>query len=84
LKAGENLFNPKQFNIIPVYKNGERFNHGFKDKNKDFDSDLTGSQLTGKFTYDMKAASMNTYVKNLKTNTVELTDKIFVDRPYQK
>lgn len=32
----------------------------------------------------MNILSMNTYVKNLKTYTVEVTDKIYVDKPMQK
>jgi hypothetical protein len=34
--------------------------------------------------YDPNFIDLNTYVKNLKTNTVELTEKIYVDKPIRK
>lgn len=40
--------------------------------------------MTGKFTYEASALDLNAYVKNLKTNTVELTEKVYVDKPFRK
>lgn len=40
--------------------------------------------MTGKFSYDTNFIDLSTYVKNLKTNTVELTEKIYADKPFKK
>lgn len=40
--------------------------------------------MTGKFAYDANFIDLNMYVKNLKTNTVELTEKVYVDKPFKK
>lgn len=48
-----------------------------KDKKKG-DFDIHGID------YDPNFIDFSTYVKNLKTNTIELTEKTYVDKPSKK
>lgn len=42
------------------------------------------AQMSGRFEYDANYISMNTYIRNLKTNILQLTDRIYVDKPIKK
>ena len=42
------------------------------------------AQMSGRFDYDTNYIELKTFVKNLKTSTVELTDRIYVDKPIRK
>jgi hypothetical protein len=40
--------------------------------------------MTGKFNYEANELDLNTYIRNLKASTIELREKIFVDKPMRK
>lgn len=76
-KTGESFLNPKLYVLHPVQK------HSYFWRSSG-EKSLGDSQMTGKFAYESTAIDLNTAVKNLKSNTVELTEKIYVDKPYRK
>ena len=41
-------------------------------------------QSSGQFDYDANYIDLSTIIKNLKYSTVEVTEKIFVDKPMRK
>ena len=43
-----------------------------------------GAQMTGRFDYDTNFIDMNMYVKNLKANSIELNERIYVDKPLRR
>lgn len=45
---------------------------------------FNNQQRTGAFDYDANYLDNNTLIKNLKYSTVELTEKIYVDKPIKK
>ena len=48
------------------------------------ESKLNYIQLTGDFKYEVPELDLNSLVRNLKTDTIELKEKIFIDKPLQK
>lgn len=40
--------------------------------------------MSGRFEYDSNYINWNTIVKNLKTSIIQLTDRIYVDKPIRK
>ena len=40
--------------------------------------------MSGRFEYDSNYINMTTVIKNLKTSIIELTDRIYVDKPIKK
>jgi hypothetical protein len=42
------------------------------------------AQMSGRFEYDANYINMTTLVKNLKTSILQLTDRIYVDKPMNK
>lgn len=40
--------------------------------------------MSGRFDYDANYIYMSSRIKNLKTSIVELTDRIYVDKPIKK
>ena len=40
--------------------------------------------MTGKFEYETNFIDLNMYVKNLKTTTIELNERVYVDKPFKK
>lgn len=78
-KVGIVTFSPKQYTLVPVYKYG-----GFSTSSQEDRSlrDKTrGNQMFRKFDYDINFIDMNMFVKNLKTATVELRERVYVDKP---
>lgn len=41
---------------------------------------FSNSQSSGHFGYDVSNIDMNTLIKNLKYNTVEVTERVYVDK----
>jgi hypothetical protein len=42
------------------------------------------AQMSGRFDYDANYINWNTNVKNIKTSFVQLTDRVYVDKPIKK
>ena len=42
------------------------------------------AQLSGRFDYDSNYINMNSCIMNLKTSILQLTDRIYVDKPIKK
>ena len=42
------------------------------------------AQSSGRFDYDANYINWNTFIRNLKTSNVMLTDKVYVDKPIKK
>ena len=42
------------------------------------------AQMSGRFEYDSNYINMNTQVKNLKTSILQVTERIYVDKPINK
>ena len=70
--------------FVPVYKNGHG-QHAQVSKER-HDSYMTGEEakLHNKIEYDTNFIDYNMLLRNLKTNTIELTERIYVDKPLKK
>ncbi len=68
-KVGESFINPEQYVLVPLLGNGDRK-----------DSSETDNQLA----YIINSIDYSTLVKNLKTNTIELRERTYVDKPMGK
>ena len=85
--------NAKMFSIFPIFPKGSqesKANKGFcLAKYGGMATDymelmFNNQQQSGQFDYDSNYIDLNTFVKNLKTATVELTEKVYVDKPMKK
>lgn len=85
--------NSKMFSIIPIYPRGSQESKANKAfalaKYGGMASDymemmFNNQQSSGMFEYDSNYIDLNTIVKNLKTNTVEMTERVYVDKPMKK
>jgi len=45
---------------------------------------FNNQQSSGHFDYDSNYVDLSSFVKNLKTNTVEVTERVYVDKPMRK
>jgi hypothetical protein len=45
---------------------------------------FTNQQMMGRFGYDATALDLNAMVRNLKYSNVELTERLYVDKPIKK
>jgi len=70
-KVGESVLNPKNYILLPVYPNSQ---NGLR----------RGSNMSDGFQYETNFIDMNTKIKNLKTSTIELKERVFVDKPNRK
>ena len=75
-KVGETSLNPKQYMFVPVYKH---FNNERTDSQI-----LEDAQINGKLHYDVNFIDYKTQLRNLKTNCLELTEKVYVDKPIKR
>lgn len=78
-KVGETFLNPKQYVLVPVIKNSQYS----PDKKNNSRSNSKNSREP-KLDYDTNYIDMNMYVRNLKTSTVELNEKVYVDKPVKR
>jgi hypothetical protein len=40
--------------------------------------------MSGRFDYDANYIDLNTFIKNLKYSSVEITERVYVDKPMKK
>lgn len=45
---------------------------------------FSNQQSSGQFDYDANYIDLNSFIKNLKVNTVEVTERVYVDKPMRK
>ena len=45
---------------------------------------LCDAQKTGRFDYDTNYLDLNMFIKNLKTSTIELNERFYVDKPLKR
>ena len=87
-KIGENFMNQKQYVVLPVYKSSPSkmqflpiiADYGGLTTDKQ-EKTFNIAQSNGAFDYDANYINWNTFIKNLKTTTVKLTEKVYVDKP---
>lgn len=92
LKLKDKIYeNPKMFCIVPVLGKGEQKAQGFTlakygGKPTDFmELMFNNQQSSGMFDYDgANYIDLNAFIKNLKCNVVEVTEKVYVDMPMRK
>jgi hypothetical protein len=70
---------------VPVIKNGLPTNHPLTTRNQRSGSlMLCDAQKTGRFDYDTNYLDLNMFIKNLKTSTIELNERFYVDKPLKR
>lgn len=90
-KIGENFTNQKLYVLLPVYKHQDKqrkflpsiSNYGGITTSHQ-DTIFTIAQSNGHFDYDSNYLNLRTQIKNLKTSKVQLTERIYVDKPIGK
>ena len=40
--------------------------------------------MSGRFDYDANYIDLNTFIKNIKYSSVEITERVYVDKPMKK
>jgi hypothetical protein len=45
---------------------------------------FNNQQMSGRFDYDANYIDLNTFIKNLKYSSVEITERVYVDKPMEK
>lgn len=89
-KTGENfLLNIKAYVLVPIYPKDmlmyqpvlSKFG-GETDKHQE--QMFNYAQMSGRFEYDANYINMNTQIKNLKTSILQVTERIYVDKPINK
>ena len=91
-KLNDNIYlNTKQFCIIPIIPKGAEkpANNFTLAKYGGKSSDMmelmfNNQQSSGMFDYDANYVDLNSYIKNLKYSTVEVTERVYVDMPMRK
>lgn len=83
--------NAKQFCIVPVLSKREGKAHGsfslakYGGKSSDFmELMFNNQQMSGQFDYDASYVDLNTVIKNIKVAVVEVTERVYVDKPMKK
>ena len=97
-KLKDNIYlNQKMYCLIPVIPKGTTDVGGVKQtnnfslarryggKSSDYmELMFSNQQSSGQFDYDSNNIDLNTIIKNLKYNTVEVTERVYVDKPMRK
>jgi hypothetical protein len=96
-KLNDNIYlNQKLYCIIPVIVKGTggdgvkpvntfSLAKRYGGKSSDYmELMFSNQQSSGQFDYDALYVDMNSFIKNLKYNTVEVTERVYVDKPMRK
>ena len=82
--------NAKQFCIVPVLSKRETKGGNFSlakygGKSSDFmELMFNNQQMSGQFDYDASYVDLNTVIKNIRSAVVEVTERVYVDKPMKK
>ena len=91
-KLKDNIYlNQKMFCLIPIIPKGESKPANaftlakYGGKSSDYmELMFNNQQSSGLFDYDSNYIDLNTIIKNLKYSTVEVTERVYVDKPMRK
>lgn len=91
-KLKDNIYlNSKQFCIVPIIPKGadkpaNTFTLAkYGGKSNDFmELMFNNQQSSGQFDYDSNYVDMSSFIKNLKYSSVEVTERVYVDKPMRK
>lgn len=88
-KIGETFLNQKAYILVPIYPKDLLMYQPVLSKfggeiDQQQDLMFNYAQLSGRFDYDSNYINMNSCIMNLKTSILQLTDRIYVDKPIKK
>lgn len=90
-KVGETFLNPRQYLLVPLQAMSSMVSPSGRPREESDPSRIPDTLVSSNpfpalndFSYDSNFIDLNSYVRNLKTNMIELREKIYVDKPVRK